>query len=113
MELRCDPNQILHLVRLEMANQAPVDRQIAQGGHLVAGLLELVFSEIGNPCCIGEPQDMGGNRLSDGEKAYIVRGSPTTMAGGRNARPYSFQIRRKCRCRIVTEAGDFLWQKLN
>ncbi len=57
MEFPCKTNEIFDLVCLQMADNAPTDRQIVQGRLFVARFLKFIFSEIENSGRISVPQD--------------------------------------------------------
>src|SRR4029079_11010977 len=112
MECRSEADEIFHLVGLEVADDAPADGQILEQGLLVTSLLQLVLPELGNPGGKGEPEDMSGNSLGDGQQVNVTGFAPGAATGVSDALLDSLKVFGKRSGRIVAEACDVLRRKV-
>jgi len=79
-----------------MADDVPVDGQIAQRAKLVARLLQFVLAEIRDAGCVSMAQHVSGNGFRHRQQPYLFGRASGTEAGGRNPLLHILQISGEC-----------------
>src|SRR3990170_6186544 len=73
------------LVRLQMADQVPSNRQVGGPVHLFQGFLKLVLSEIELPAVGGGSDVVGGEGFRDGDESNGRRVAPDPASRARDS----------------------------
>ena len=108
VELSREARQVLRLVALQMADDAPVDGQVLQQLALAHGFLDLVLAEGADAGGMGEAQNVRRHGLGDGQQPHRSPVAPGPRTGGGDSSLHGGEIDAEGGLRVRTEALDVL-----